>query len=327
VLQLFKTNQILGAVLFIPYLGLFYSVNFLNIAERIEPAATPALFSLEYQDWPPYAVHLTAFFLVILQAVLLTLLVNANRLNNESNLFPGLFFCLFAGIIPEFMYPSPALLANTFLLLGLIELSAVYKMPVASARLFNVGLWISLASLFYFSSIWLLVFAFWGASTLRAFNIREPFTILLGAITPYLLVGTVFYVTDRLPEFWEAQFYENFRFADLHDAGDQILFVKLIVFALLTLISLIASGGYYQKKIMPAQKKITLLYGLLLFTGLSVLGQGQADITHWLPACLPLAVFFSMSFSVMPARWAEVVHLLMLAAGLFMAYSPYLVIF
>lgn len=326
-LQIFKTNQILVAVLFLPYLGLLYSVNLLNIPGRIEPAATPGIFSLEYQDWPPYAVHLTAFLLVILQAVLLTLLVNANRLNNESNLFPGLFYCLFAGMIPEFMYPSPALLANTFLLLGLIELSAVYKMPVASGRLFNVGLWISLASLFYFSSIWLLFFAFWGASSLRAFNIREPFTILLGAITPYLLAGAAFYVTDRLPEFWDMQFSKNLRFADFHSSGDEILFVKLIVFALLTLITLIASGGYYQKKIMPAQKKITLLYGLLLFTGLSLLGQAQADITHWLPACLPLAAFFSMTFSTMPARWAEVVHLLMLAGALFMAYSPYLVIF
>jgi len=327
VLQLFKTNQILGAVLFLPYLALFYGVNLLHVADRIEPAAMPGAFSLDYQDWPPYAVHLTAFFLVILQAVLLTLLVNSNRLNNESNLFPGLFYCLFAGMIPEFMYPSPALLATTFLLLSLIELAAVYKMPVAAGRLFNVGLWISLASLFYFSSIWMLVFAFWGASTLRAFNIREPFIIILGAITPYLLTGTVFYLTDRLPEFWDMQFASNFRFADFYDSGDVILFLKLGVFGLLVLISLIGSGGYFQKKIMPAQKKIALLYGFLLFAGLSVLGQAQADTAHWLLACIPLAAFFSMSFTDMQGRWVEVVHLLMLAAGLFMAYSPYLMIF
>ncbi|MFZ2899683.1 MAG: hypothetical protein WA004_13715 [Saprospiraceae bacterium] len=325
-LRIFQTNQILGAVLFLPYLALFYSANF--VADLPAPVVQPGIFSHLLMEttaeWPELYLRLTALLLVFFQAILLVAMVNGNRLNNDSNLLPGVFYCLFASISPEFMYPSPVLLANTFLIFALMELMAVYKLPVAEGRLFNTGLWVGVASLFYFSAIGLLFFLFWGVSSLRAYNIKELIVIVLGAFTPLFLTGTVFFLTGRLPEFWEVQFANNLAFLDFQATEEALFFLELGVFALLVLIVLLGSNTYFQKKIMQVQKKITILYGFLLFTGLTVLFQGQAELTHWLMACIPLAVFFSMSFTTMPAQWAEVVHLLMLAAGLGMAYSSWL---
>jgi hypothetical protein len=326
VLRIFQTNQILAAVLLLPYLALFYGAVFLEAPPM--PAAQHGVLSQVFieglQGWPDRAPYLFSMLLVFFQAILLVLLVNDNRINNDSNLLPGVFYCLFAGMIPEFMYPSPALLANTFLLFALIELMAAYKAPVAEGRLFNTGLWISLASLFYFSALGLVVFAFWAVATLRAYKIREHIVILLGALTPYFLVATVFYLLDRLPEFLKLQFGSDAAFFDFQSGQDGLFYIKTGIFSILVLIVLLGSTGFFQKKVMQVQKKISILYGFLLFTGIAVLFQGEVDITHWLLAVIPLAAFFSMSFSTMPTQWAEVVHLLMLAGGLALAYSPWL---
>ena len=276
-------------------------------------------------EWPEVYLRIAAFVLVFFQAVILVLLTNNNRINNESNLLPGVFYCLFAGMVPEFMYPSPPLVANLFLLVALAELMGVYKIPVAAGRLFNVGFWISVASLFYFSSIGMLLFALWGASTLRAYNFKEMTTILLGAITPYFLAGAVFFLIDRFPEFLSVQFTQNMVVWDFQSVDDNLFYLKAGLFALLVLITLLSSTGFFQKRVMQTQKKITLLYGFLLFGALIALFQAQADISHLLIACIPLGVFFSISFSTMPAQWAEVVHLLMLVAGLALAFSPWFV--
>lgn len=325
-LQIFKTNQILASVLFLIYLGLFYSVNFL--VEQPLPSATPGIFGQMIREavggWPQSSLRISAFVMVFLQAVVLVVLVNSNRINSESNLLPGVFFCLFAGMVPEFMYPSAPLLANFFLLFALMELMGIYKIPVVSGRLFNVGFWISVASLFYFSTIGLLLFAFWGTSNLRAYNFRDAATIFFGAFTPYFLTATMFFLLDRFPEFIDIQFAKNLTFWDFQPDENSLFYLKAGIFGLLVIMALLSGTGFYQKRIMQVQKKISLLYGFLIFSGLIAMFQMQADISHLLIACIPLAVFFSMSFSSMPAQWAEVVHLLMLVAGMALAYSPWL---
>lgn len=326
-LQIFKSNQILAAVLFLLYLGLFYGATLLSVEYPV-PTATPGVFAqLIYdaaRDWPIIWLRVSAMVLVFLQATLLVFTVNENRINNDSNLLAGVFYCLFASMIPQFMYPSPALLANTFLLIALVELMGVYKVPVASGRLFNVGFWISVASLFYFSSLGMIVFALWGASILRAYNIRELVTIFIGAITPYFLAGTVFFLLDRFPEFIDLQFARNLTFWDFQGVQNSISYVEAGLFVLLIVVVLLGSSGFFQKRIMQVQKKISLLYGFLVFSCIISLFQANADISHLLLACIPLAVFFSMSFSVMATQWAEVVHLLMLVSGMALAYSPWL---
>ena len=324
-LQIFKTNQILGSVLFLVYLGLFYAANLITTLPV--PQTTPGILSYlvanGVEGWSSAYLHVGSMLLVFLQAVLLVMMVNENRINNESNLLPGVFYCLFASMIPEFMYPSPVLFGNTFLLFALIELMSVYKLPVASGRLYNVGFWISVASLFYFSNIGLLAFAIWGTSTLRAYNMRDQLTVLFGAFTPYFLTGTTFFMLDRWPEFWGIQVSQNLAFLDFQGGQDGLFYLKMSILILLVVVALLSSTTYFQKRIMQVQKKVSLLYGFLLFSGLIILFQAQLDIAHWLIAVIPLAAFFSLSFSTMPTQWAEVVHLLMFAGGIALAYSPW----
>lgn len=325
VLQIFKTNQVLASVLFLIYLVLFYGSFFtapLPVASTT-PGILGQLVASGMADWAAVYTQLISLLLVFLQAVLLVLMINGNRINNESNLLPGVFYCLFASMIPEFMHPGPVLFGNTFLLMALIEIMGIYKVPIVSGRLFNVGFWISVASLFYFSNIGLLLFAMWGTSTLRAYNLRDLITILFGAFTPYFLTGTTFFMLDRIPEFWAVQFHQNLGFFDFQTGQDGLFYLKTGVFVLLVIVVLLSSGNYFQKRIMQVQKKISLLYGFLLFSGLTFLFQSQVDITHWLIPAIPLAAFFSISFSAMPTQWAEVVHLLMLVGGLALAYSPW----
>ena len=325
-LQIFKTNQILASVLFLFYLGLFYASYF--TAPLPVPTTTPGVLSdlvaAGLDGWADNYRQLFSFLLVFFQAILVVLMVNGNRINNESNLLPGVFYCLFASMVPEFMYPGPVLLGNTFLLFALIEIMGTYKVPIVSGRLFNVGFWISVASLFYFSNIGLLFFAVWATSILRAYNLRDLTTIFLGAFTPYFLTGTVFFLLDRLPEFWSVQFVQSLGFFDFQAGQHGIFYLKMGIFTLLVVVVLLSSGNFFQKRIMQVQKKISLLYGFLLFSGLTILFQSQVDITHWLIAAIPLSVFFSISFSTMPTQWAEVVHLLMLVGGMALAYSPWL---
>ena len=75
--------------------------------------------------------------LVVLQAIMLNTVVNNYKMGRELTYFTALCYILLASAIPEFLYLSPALMGNTFLIIALAEMFKWYRKFEASASIFN----------------------------------------------------------------------------------------------------------------------------------------------------------------------------------------------
>lgn len=325
-LSIFRTNQIPTSILLIFYIFLLWGSLFIVPVEWLPEAV--GVFSQNILEW--VGVHNwvnrgTAIFLLLFNATILNYIVSEHRIEYETTLFPGLFYVLISSAIPDFLHLSPILMGNTFLIFALLNLVKTYKKNHCAALIFNVGFWIAIASLFYFS---FAVFVLWGLvclGVLRAFKFSEWMMVLSGFFVPYLLVGTYHFWFDSFGEFWTQQVSQNISFLDFNSKNDITTNAELISFSLLILFSLGSAGVYNFKKNIQIQKKITVLYWLLFFAGLSVFFQANVTIAHFQIIAIPISTFLAMTFSNMTSRWAESFHFLLLVLILALQFKSVLI--
>ncbi|MBI5916339.1 MAG: hypothetical protein HY842_13260 [Bacteroidetes bacterium] len=324
-LTFFRTNQVFYSVLLIFYIVLLrFSV--LIIPFEWEPSGHGVLCDMVY-SWigsQGIVAHFVAILLVLAQGYWVNVLSIKNRFSNEINLFPGLFYVWWCCVIPDFLYLSPVLIGNTFFLIAIHQIFGTYKNPACADRIFNAGLWLGVASLFYFPFIFFLLVLLAGLSILRAFNFQEVGMILTGMFLPYLLVGFYFFWFGQLDFFWENQIGRNINFLSFSNvAFSWDTYVKIFVFAFLIIFVLINNNTYLIKKNIQVQKKINLLYWVLAAAGMSGLFQTNLTFEHFLVLAPPLGIFLGLSFTAMKNQWAESIHFLMVLLALALQFVPW----
>lgn len=323
-LALFRTNQ-----LFLSVLLIFYVAG-LHIASFIFPAntatSTPGVLSISLINWigtEGLTAEVVTIGLLLLQATLINIIVATNRLTAEVNLFPGVFYLLVASLIPEFIHLSPLHIANTFYIIVFMELMSTYKKPSAPDRIFNAGFWAAIASFFYFSYYSLLILVFVALNVLRAFNMREQFIFIIGAIVPHILLGVYFFWYGQFNFFIQKQFVENLAFLDFPTLNGYLDYLKIALLGGLILICMLNYGNYTFRQNIQVQKKITILFWGLFITSFSIFFQSGMMLDHLLILAVPLGILLSFNFTKMSNQGAEVFHLLLLTLVLLLQFLPY----
>ncbi len=323
-LSLFRTNQFLANFLLLLYVAVLYVHDFVIISAWA-PSRPGILAHFIYQwlPWDSAAADLTAAILVLLQGILINFLVAENRLGTETTLFPGLFYILVASCLPEFTHLSPLHMANTFYIMALVNLFSIYNSPKSAGAIFNIGFWIGLGSLFYFSFITFVLIGFIGLSVLRAFNLKERLMVFVGVFIPYLLLGTYYFWFDRLSYFLHYQISDNIGWlAFIQGPAPGIngyLKVGLVLFLLL--ITLVSYTQNISRKVRETQKKVNILYWMLLIAALTVLFQANIQLDHLLVLAFPMGVLLSFNFIQLQPNWGELLHFFLLLAILFFQYQ------
>ncbi|MDZ4680136.1 MAG: hypothetical protein SGI94_06815 [Saprospiraceae bacterium] len=327
-LSFFRTNQLAAGALLIFYAAILHLSSLLSPDQSAMPAADQAGI-LGYWLYPLTGTQgllptLLTIVLLSLQAVLINVLVSNHRLASEVSLFPGLFYILIASSLPSFLCFSPIHLANTFLLIALGGLMNTYKQSSCADLIFNVGLWMGVASLFYPPFILLFFVGMAGLNVLRAYKIRERLMLLAGMATPYLLTALYCFWNNELSLFLDLQIFKPFEFWSFakHEVLWEIV-VELVYWFLLILIAIGSAGAYDFKMQLQVQKKISILYWALLFAGLSTCIQKEASVEHLLVTAAPLGIMISFNFILVSKRWAEMLHLVLLVLILCWQYKGY----
>ncbi len=320
-LTLFRTNQLLFGVFLI-----FYAVALHLCVFFIPDEWTPTgagFFSKHFYQWIGFRgvlPDIIAILLLFVHAVAINALAARHRLSDMVTLFPGLFYILIASALPDFLHLSPLHLANTFYLIVIFELMATYKQPSCADRIFNIGFWLAIGSLFYFSYLILIIFGLIGMNTLRAFKLKEWLMMLSGAAVPYLLIGTYSFWIDGLDTFVQQQFADNFGFWDFIPLQGVEGYFKLAFVGFLLLIVLLSYSLYVSKKNIQVQKKIGILYYGLLFAIGTVLFQSGVQLDNLLVLAIPMGILLAINFLSITSRWAEALHLILLFILLFFQY-------
>lgn len=268
--------------------------------------------------------HIIAILLLVAQGFLINSIVIENRLSNEVNLFPGVFYVLVCCLLPDFLYLSPVLIGNTFILIALVELFSTYKSPSCADRIFNVGFWTGVASLFYVPFIFYFILINAGLNILRAFNLKERLMVIIGLLVPFFLVGLYFFAIDRLDFFWENQFGSNISFLSVEgDIGGWNGYVKALLFLALILFVVVNNSSYLTKRNIQAQKKISILYWVMISGLLGAAFQKNLALEHFILLAPALGVFLAFTFTELKRQWAESIHFLIFLTALALQLIPW----
>lgn len=180
------------------------------INQLITPGFTPMVF--DSYPMPLYKLlrSLTAENYLLANSISLVLLTvnayviirinGANQITNKSTFLPGVLFVMLASTFTETRQCSPMLFASFFLLIPAHRLFSTYKEKSNLRTFFEAGIFVGLASLFYFNAIFFFIYLIFATSILRTFYWREYLVPLLGLIVVYSFVFTYYFYYDATEE-------------------------------------------------------------------------------------------------------------------------------
>jgi hypothetical protein len=160
------------------------------------------------------ARHIAAFVLIFLQSAFLGIMFISRKVFNENTYIPSFLFFLLFLFSFDTLALSNELVGFTFLLLAINNLFKEIEFRLQrDETIFNLGLFISIASLFSFAfAIYLfcamLMLVFFTRTTPRKFLL-----LIFGFLLPHLLTITISYVTGTLPKLWAYYYVYNLGFA------------------------------------------------------------------------------------------------------------------
>jgi len=247
----------------------------------------------DYLAGLPRLQAVIAILIIFLQAVSLNFILNKNRLSLRPNLFPGVFYILFVSISREYLSLNPILFGNIFIIIVLVNLFKTYRIAQCSGAIFNIGFFIAMASSFYFPYIAYLIPCFIGLMMLRSFRLKERVQYLIGAMTFLYLLFAMFFYFDLSVVFYNQYFKSNLPLPEMA-ASSITIYIPLAIFAISIIIAIINYYSIRKKKSIQSQKKIDILYWVLIFSPFMILFWNDLNVYSLLVVAIPLSIIVGM---------------------------------
>ncbi len=315
VLQLFKSSQPLIAAFVALYALLMSAHLFIVPQTGVEALPMGILSQWIYQYIIPGTLlaKVVGVVLLFIQALLVNYVVNRFKMLPHRNWLPAVTYLLVMGFLQTSVGLTPVVMANTFLLIAIIELFKIYRSHKCADYIFNVGFWLAIGSLFYFSMSVFVIWGIIGLFLLRSSGLNDLLILLIGFFVPYLLLGTAYYWTDVLPQFWQYQFADNFSVTDWLVRKDLQLYLKPTITILGILFFVVLFGKVFARISTQAQKNYTLIYWTLVIGGLALMIQKDLNADHLAIVGVPLGILLATIWEkTKNTMTVELTHLVLL---------------
>jgi hypothetical protein len=235
--------------------------------------------------------ELSAFFVVFVQALFFNSIINNNKTFMERNYLPGLLYILMMSLSFDSNKLSPALMAITFLLFAINSLfKHVDNANTSSERIFEIGLFLGLGSLFYHP---FPVFLFWALLCLIMFTpvkLNQILLLVLGFVLPILVMFLFFYLAGTFESFYEMWISNIFGFKFLKGSG---LIQNVLIYSLPILLSVFGIakvfGNIRYTNFQNRKQQIIVLSGIFGFICFLF---AENTATYQLLSITPFLAFF-----------------------------------
>jgi len=234
-------------------------------------------------------------------------------MNERGQFIPAFIYAILCCMFSDFLFLTPALVANLFLLIEIDFLFSVYKKERASSEIFDLGFFISVSSLIYFPSLAFLIFLLAGMLVLRPLRLSEWMILLVGALIPYFLTAVYYFWFDRLTEFSSIITFHklmNEEFSFVNNA--QVILITFVV-GLALIWSFVKIQSNYFKTVVQIRNYfvVMMLFSFLGF--LSAFMQSSIQPEHFIWLIIPVAMAISYSVQFLKKYWlAEILNLSLL---------------
>ncbi len=247
-------------------------------------------------------------------------IVNDFSLIFKNTHLPSLLFVIITGIFPTFFTLDAAIIIIFLQLWIFIRLFNLYKTQQATMLTFDLGIIVSVASLFYFPAIAWIVLVWLALLIFRPFVWREWAASIFGAITPYLFVAFFYFWVNRWEDFiilWQP--LKNYWQINIFPRNSDYL--PLLPMVLILIISFNKLRENFYKNVVQVRKSQQLLIFSIIITAASFYIKPSFSINHFILLAVPFTVFLSYYFLVAKKQWvSEGLILLMIGSVIYFQY-------
>jgi hypothetical protein len=322
--RLFRSNRpavLTGLVVLVPAL-------FLPALWNTVAASGPAmpLYGLlaelsRHVPWLPGLLHM---LLVLLLALQLAMLANDAELLGKRTHLPALLFPLLLAAVASTAVLEAALVGMPLVLAAMRRTWGIALAKRVLGPLFDAGLLIGLASLFYLPYAFLMVVIWASISVIRPFHWREYVLPFWGTALPIYLAWAILHLQGVSS--WQPMYTVVGQVAAGLRANDLPSVLKWLLRAVLFLLCAIAMVRFlvaYQRGIMR-EKNVRASF-MALFFALAVIMVGVAVLDGSYPAVLlitPMAVFTGYALLSERRAWlSELAVTLLLGIALWVQWT------
>jgi hypothetical protein len=312
----FKKNRT-QAVLFLPLLimGLWAFPFF-----HLEPYSGSHLMPfyellVDLLGQKPVVLHLVALAVTILSAFLLNYLAAEQEVLNTATYMPGVMYGVFMSCGPLLTSLHPVLCANLFLILALRRLFTTHRKETAYAEVFDAGMYVALATLFYVPALVFMPLIWVSLILIRPFIWREWIISFFGFVTPYLFVGMYYYWIDKFSYLWYDKIFYPIGINHINldwPLADYLLFGMLTFIALVSFTRVFSGVAV---NTVRAKNNLMVLLWMCGLSAVSVLIAPEFSIRYFAFLAVPCSIFASNYFLSLKRTWfAELLFSLLLMA-------------
>jgi hypothetical protein len=241
-----------------------------------------------------WLTSLIAMIIIVIEGFLFNYIVNENEVLIKKTNLPALFYIVFMSNNSSMLELHPILFANLFLLFALSKILHSYRKDIAFSQVFDAGLLISVATLFYFPCI--IFFPLIGIALIifRPFFWREWIISFIGTLVPYVFAITYYFWNGTLDYLlYDKMLYPIiFKTTTVENYPGSFYFL-LSVGCLIVLLSFGSLFKGLEGGSQKTKKALILMIWYLAFAGLSVFLAPQLTTRFYALLAIPLAVICS----------------------------------
>lgn len=270
------------------------------------------LVSQWLRQFPHFTVGL-ALLLMLVQALFFNAILAANQLSLRVGSIGAFIYILLMSQSLQQTGMYDYLLAAIFILAALHTILLLQNTLNTTYYLFNAGIFISLASLFYFPAIILFAWLWLSLFILRLQYLREWGITMVGLFTPYFFLASWYYLTDQLLWRFEAYSQALERFGRIDASYSWMNGLVWGVILVLVILSLSIVYGQSTEKNVSIRKKIGVNTWLFIISivlifnnSTSINGNGMLFI----PLGIYIAYYLSFAKKLF---WPQLLLLLLVA--------------
>ncbi|MEI6576855.1 MAG: hypothetical protein WCO63_11830 [Bacteroidota bacterium] len=218
------------------------------------------------------AATLIAFFMLLSESLVLSLILSANDLAPKSSGMAAIIFFLLSSWQTETLSLHPVLFSNIFFIIFLNYFLKVYEQADPFKEVFSAAFSLSLACVFTFQAFPVLIVIWIGFFIYRALNWREWIISIVGFLLPFLFAGTWYFWNDNL-DYFTTDLFSRFHVPSMHVKISILSGVIWAAIAFLSLAALFRTLTIIREKVISIRKNfifITWFFILSLLVMLNV---------------------------------------------------------
>ncbi|PLX12903.1 MAG: hypothetical protein C0594_01920 [Marinilabiliales bacterium] len=323
ILKLFKNHSpVTILLLLLVYLGYWLNIF---IFQHTDLPANPHQSSHLY-NWfgglfsnYPTVSSAIAFFLIAIQSFIIERINSKFMVIEGRTYLPALFFMIICSSFKDMHYLNPAIIANFFILFAFYKLIDSHKKHKANSIVFDTFLLLSIASLIYPPTVYLLPVFFAGITILRPFIFSEWIIALTGYLTPLVICYAFYFINDEAETLLNP-FINSLTFNRFYFQYETFEYIYIGVLGLTALISLFSTLSIISSKKINIRKYFSFI---VWFFVISIAATILAYVNSYemiAIVAMPLTFLLSSYFNSQKGIFTEIIFSAFLFASFLAIY-------